>query len=422
MLHTPRLPVALLSRCCCLMTVTAAAAACGAAPAALQSLDGDAVLVETPAGPGSSGQYLQAGEDGVVYLSWMEPMEESVMASASTRRGAFRMRFAARANGGWSEPRTIAEGQSFGVNWASFPSFVRLPNGTLATHYSAGGAGGESRGGVTLSHDGGATWTPALSGGGGFLRLFPWGSDEVGGIWLHSLEGEDLPAEMADLIAPYEVRTGVWNADGELIAEAVLDPMVCSCCQNAAAVADDGPVVLYRGRTREEVRNIMVARYVDGSWTKPRPLHDDGWVIPGCPVNGPSIVAQGNRLFAAWFTAPNDVPQVNVKFSEDGGATFGPAYRVDDGDPLGRVDVAFLPDGSGLVSWMERAAGDAEIRVRRIDASGRTGPARTVSVSTEQRTSGFPRMIAHDGEVYFAWAEPGEPGELRVARASAPVR
>ena len=160
---------------------------------------------------------------------------------------------------------------------------------------------------------------------------------------------------------------------------------------------------------------------MDGRWTTPRPLHDDGWVIPGCPVNGPSIVAQGNRLMAAWFTAPDNVAQVNVKFSEDGGATWGSAYRVDDGDPLGRVDVAFLPDGTGLVSWMERTPEDADIRVRRIDATGRTGPAVTVSAASQQRASGFPRMVVHDGAVYFAWAEPGEPGALRLARATAPA-
>lgn len=406
----------------CTLAVAAWSAACGAAPATLPPLDGDVSVLPTPAGPGSSGQFLQTGEDGVIYLSWMEPLDESVMASASTRRGAFRMRFAERVNGNWSEPHTITQADNMGVNWASFPSFIRLPSGSLATHYNAGGPDGERRGGVTLSHDGGVTWTTPTRGGGGFLRLFPWEDDKVGGIWLKSLQGDEVPPEMADLTAPYTVRTGVWNAAGELIADELLDPMVCSCCQNAAAVADAGPVVLYRGRTPEEVRNIMVARYVDGRWTEPRPLHEDGWVIPGCPVNGPSIVANGNRLFVAWYTAPDDMAQVNVKFSEDGGATFGPAYRVDNGDPLGRVDVAFLPDGTGLVSWMERTEVDADIRVRRIDATGRMGPARTVSATTEQRTSGFPRMVVQGDELYFAWAEPGEPGDLRVARATVPRR
>ncbi len=405
-----------------ILTVAVVSAACSAAQAELPPVEDEVTALASPAGPGSSGQYLQTGEGGIVYLSWMEPMDESVLASASSRRGAFRMRFAERVNGVWSEPRTITQDDNFGVNWASFPSFIRLPNGSLATHYSGRAPDGTRRGGVSLSHDGGKTWTVPAGGGGGFLRLFPWENDKVGGIWLHSLTADELPADMENLSAPYSVRTGVWNADGKLIADELLDPMVCSCCQNAAAVADDGPVVLYRGRTRAEVRNIMVARFVNGKWSEPRPLHDDGWVVPGCPVNGPSIVAQGNRLFAAWYTAPNGVAQVKVKFSEDGGASFGPAYRVDDGDPLGRVDVAFLPDGTGLVSWMERTEVDADIRVRRINAAGNVGPARIVSATTEQRTSGFPRMVVQNGELLFAWAEPGKPGELRVARATAPPR
>jgi hypothetical protein len=419
MTRSPSIPVPFPGRSWCFLLLAALLAGCEAAPAAIPP-EGRVLTLPTPAGPGSSGQFLHAGEDGVVYLSWMEPLEESVMASASTRRGAFRMRFAERVGDGWSEPRTVSQGDDVGVNWASFPSFIRLPNGSLATHYSGTGPDGERRGGVTLSHDGGETWTPGTGGGGEFLRLFPWEDGHVGGIWLRSLQGDEIPPEMADLSAPYTVRTGVWNEAGELISDELLDPMVCSCCQNAAAVADDGPVVLYRGRTHDEVRNIMVARYVNGSWSAPRPLHDDGWVIPGCPVNGPSIVADGNRLFAAWYTAPDDEAQVRVTFSEDGGATFGPAFRVDSGDPLGRVDVAFLPDGTGLVSWMERTEEDAEIRVRRIDASGRSGPALIVSGTSEQRTSGFPRMVVQGDDLYFAWAEPGEPGELRVAHAIAP--
>jgi hypothetical protein len=393
---------------------------CSAAPAALPPLEGTVAALPTPAGPGSNGQFLQTGGDGALYLSWTEPLDDSVMALASTRRGAFRMRFATLRDGQWSEPRTIVQGDDLSINWASFPSLITLPNGSLATHYSAG-AEGSRRGGVTLSHDGGTTWTEPKGTRGIFLRLFPWGDDAVGGIWLQSWERDELPPGMAGLDAPYAVRTGVWNGAGELIEDHLLDAMVCSCCQNAAAVADDGPVVLYRGRTFDEIRNIMVSRYVNGAWTQPQPLHDDGWMIPGCPVNGPSLVAQGNRLFAAWFTAPDGVAQVRVAFSEDGGATFGPAFRVDDGDPLGRVDVAFLPDGTGLVSWLERNDVDADIRVRRIDARGNAGAAHIVSAATEQRTSGFPRVVVHGSELYFAWAEPGEPAGLRVARAGVPA-
>lgn len=403
----------------CLVALALMVAGCESAPAAIPP-DGYVMSLPSPAGPGSSGQFLHTSPDGTVYLSWMEPLEEGVMASASTRRGAFRMQFARWAGNGWSEPRTVSQGDDIGVNWAAFPSFISLPNGALATHYTGPVPEGMARGGVTLSHDGGETWTAGTGGGGEFLRLFPWEDGMVGGIWLRSLQGEEVPPEMAELSAPYTVRTGIWNAAGELIADEVLDPMVCSCCQNAAAVTDEGPVVLYRGRTHDEVRNIMVARYVEGSWSEPKPLHDDGWVIPGCPVNGPSIVADGNRLFAAWYTAPDDEAQVRVIFSEDGGATFGPAFRVDSGDPLGRVDVSFLPDGTGLVSWLERTAEDAEIRVRRIDATGRSGPALIVHPASEARTSGFPRMVVQGEDLYFAWAEPGEPGELRVAHARAP--
>jgi hypothetical protein len=41
------------------------------------------------------------------------------------------LRFAERTATGWSEPRTVASGADWFVNWADVPSVIRLANGTL---------------------------------------------------------------------------------------------------------------------------------------------------------------------------------------------------------------------------------------------------------------------------------------------------
>lgn len=406
------------------VAATVLTTACGAAPATTLRALGDVTELAAPAAPGSSEAFLAAGEDGVVYLSWLEPMDTSLLASASTRRGAFRMRFAALANGQWSEPRTIAEGERFSANWANFPTLLRMPDGTLAAHWSE--TRGEDSGFyVSFSRDGGHTWTPPTGGGpggtgsGSFVALFPWDDATLGGVWLEYAR-ED-PATDTSLPDAMTLRHGRFSVDGQLVARELLDPLVCSCCQNAAAVTDEGPVVVYRGRTPDEVRDIMVTRFAGGRWTQPKPLHDDRWTIAACPVNGPAIAARGNRVVVAWFTGAGEEPKVQVKFSEDAGATFGPAHRVDDGAPIGRVDVAFLADGTALVSWLERTEADADIRVRRFGATGASGPSQTVAASSEQRPSGFPRMVRQGNELLFTWSEPGQPGRIRVARASVPA-
>jgi len=94
-----------------------------------------------------------------------------------------------------------------------------------------------------------------------------------------------------------------------------------------------------------------------GSWSVPRAVHADNWEINGCPVNGPSVSADGRRVAVAWYTGAGDSPRVKAAFSTDAGATFGEPIQVDDGETLGRVDVLLLPDGSALVCWL---SGNAE--------------------------------------------------------------
>jgi hypothetical protein len=160
---------------------------------------------------------------------------------------------------------------------------------------------------------------------------------------------------------------------------------------------------------------MSVVRLVDGKWSEPRPLARDGWEINGCPVNGPAVAAAGREVAAAWFTAANEKSRVSVAFSLDSGATFGPPVAVDDGRPLGRVDVVFLANGAALVSWLEQAAKGTELRVRRVSPDGSRGEALTVTGSSSARSSGFPRMVASGSEVILAWRDVAEPPKVRTA-------
>ena len=62
-------------------------------------------LLESPAARDSGEPNLAATPDGRVFLTWLEPRDES----------SRRLRLAARRRGeAWSEPRTIAQGTDFG--------------------------------------------------------------------------------------------------------------------------------------------------------------------------------------------------------------------------------------------------------------------------------------------------------------------
>lgn len=392
-----------------------------AAPAVLASCASDsrddttttAASIASPAGPGSAEPSLSVAGDGRVFMSWLE---ESSSGHA--------LRFAVLEGEQWSPPRTIREGDDFFVNWADFPSIEVLDGGRLAAHWLQRNGSGTYAYGVRISQseDGGQTWsTPVMPHRDssqtehGFVAMWPE-SGQLGAVWLDgrnfTKDGHDTANEMMLLsttIAP----------DGTLGPEARLDERTCDCCQNSAAMTSEGPVVAYRNRSADEIRDIYVARRIGDQWTPGAPVHADNWRIDACPVNGPSIVASGRRVAVAWFTAANDSARVKVAFSDDAGATFAAPVRVDEGAPAGRVDIALLPDGDALVVWIERTGGDtAAVRTRRVHRSGRTGETSTIAASSAARASGFPRMALSDSNVVFAWTVPGKPSSVRVARAS----
>ncbi|MGH7445651.1 MAG: exo-alpha-sialidase, partial [Longimicrobiales bacterium] len=115
----------------------------GTAVAALPA----AVPIPTPAAPGSGEPNLSTAPDGSVLLSWVEAAD-----------GGQALRFAVLGDSGWNEPRTIARGTDWFVNWADFPSLIQLHDGTLAAHWLQRSGDGTYAYGVRIarSQDGGA--------------------------------------------------------------------------------------------------------------------------------------------------------------------------------------------------------------------------------------------------------------------------
>ena len=371
----------------------------------------------SPAAPGSTTPNLALAPDGRIYMSWLEPADTA---------GTYALRFAVLDTRAahWSAPQTIRTGSDFFLNWADFPSIRVLDGRVLAAHWlQRTGRGAYAYGvRISISRDGGKRWSSPIiphrdrsETEHGFVTLWPE-RDGLGAAWLDGRQfkknGHDAHNEM--MLVSTTVRP-----NGVLGRELRLDDRTCDCCQNAAAMTTDGPVVAYRDRSVGEIRDIYVTRRVGGAWTAGVPVYSDNWKIAACPVNGPAIAATGRRVAVAWFTATNDTPRVKIAFSSDAGARFATPAVVDDGNPAGRVDVALLSDGGALVSWIERTGGEAaEVRARRIDASGRRGAAMTIAVGSAARASGFPRMAvtSRDSSVVFAWTAPGRPSAIRVAR------
>jgi hypothetical protein len=382
----------------------------------------DAALVirptQSPAGVDSREPEMNATADGRIVMSWVEKIGPK----------RYALRLAIRDANGWSETRTVAEGENWFINWADFPSVIALGDGSLAAHWLVKSASSTYAYDVNIarSNDGGKTWsapvvphTDKTQTEHGFVSLLPLPDGRAGAVWLDGRNMKDMKDEDEHAPSPESMtlRYAAIDADGKISDEAQLDERVCECCQTAGTLTSEGVIAVYRDRSDSEVRDIYTVRNSKGAWTSPSAIHADNWKINGCPVNGPAIASDNRRVAVAWYTQANDQARVKLAFSEDAGATFGEPVIVDDGQAVGRVDVLLLPDGSALVCWLSGTVEAGEIKVRRIAKDSTLGPIAPIAKTDISRSSGFPRMARLGNTVHFAWTEFGRPSYVKTAEA-----
>lgn len=358
----------------------------------------------TPAGKGSGQPNLTVAPNGDVFLSWIEKLGE----------GRVSLRFAVKKSKSneWSALQTVAEGTNWFVNWADFPSMIALPDGSLAAHWLVKSAEGTFDYDVNISRslDKGKTWSkpfiPHRDGAKaehGFVSMFAAKDGNLAAVWLDGREMKHDEGGGGHGHGNMTLRYVKILRDGSLTDEAVIDSRVCECCQTSAAMTADGPVVVYRDRSDQEIRDTSIVKNKNGKWSPPLSVHNDNWQINGCPVNGPSVSAIGKRVAVAWFTGAEKKPSANLSFSNDAGETFGKPIKIDDGNPAGRVETLLLKDGSALVVWLEKMSEGGAVRMRRVTTEGKVGEAVTVAASGTARSNGFPQMILSGKTLVFAW-------------------
>jgi hypothetical protein len=382
-------------------------------PAPLADWSIDVTPLASPAAASSAEPQLSAAGDRVV-LSWVERAGDNAT-----------LRFSERTDSGWTEARTVATGANWFVNWADVPSVIALQHESMAAHWLQKSAAGTYAYDVRLSfsRDRGRTWsasvTPHHDGTQtehGFASLFPMPGQGLGVVWLDGRQMKESAHEGMGA-GNMSLRGALFAPDGNQASETAIDDRVCECCPSAAAVTADGPIVAYRNRTSDEIRDIYVSRLVGGKWTEPRAVHNDNWRIAACPVNGPALSAKGRDVAIAWFTAVGDEGHVYAAFSSDAGETFGAPVRIDDVGAVGRVDVELLADGSAAVTWIEFADQRSTFRIRRAARDGSRSASLAVSGIASGRSSGYPRLARRGNELIFAWTDAGDRPQVRTAVA-----
>lgn len=427
-----------------------------------------ATELSSPAGPGAMAPHVAEDTAGGIWLTWLEPIAapppgepgSAKPEAAPEPQRLWSLRTAhLDAHSNWSPASTIAAGSEFFANWADTPGVTPAPGGALYAHFLERiDSSSPYAYGVVLmrSDDRGGSWlrlgtahTDHRPVEHGFVSTLS-GPDRLSMVWLdgRAMTGDGHDEEAAGDMA-LMARTIVPGQE-HLVDEVPLDPRTCECCNTGMAMTSRGPIVVYRDRGDDERRDISCVRLVDGKWTEPRDVARDGWILPGCPVNGPAVAASGETVVVAWYTAADGRALIKAAISTDCGETFREPIVIADElgaerrTPHGRVAAVIDPDRrAAYVLWLGDAGPDeaadlplaatrdaaepvyaktpaGALRLTAIDLDTQAvASTRTIALADASRSGGFPRIARLDRDRLFtAWTDTTSGRQVRTAIVS----
>ena len=241
-----------------------------------------------------------------------------------------------------------------------------------------------------------------------------------GGIYVVWLDGRDYDPKLGDMSSVYFAKSiDGGKSFGRNVRVAA---HTCSCCRPTIAIDSKGRIYVAWRHNFDDVRDMAVATSVDGGKTF-SPLvrvSKDGWVIHGCPESGPSLLPVGNRLYIAWFTVGADSrPRVLASWSDDQGRSFAAPVELSTGVLDANHPMLFAGKPNGVWAAFEgrdahTEAGWSPFRtyVMRIDRPGMRVVAVTESSSDEE----YPFAVMRDAQSLFIGVSSGGHAALLRAR------
>ncbi|MGO4550985.1 hypothetical protein AB4059_07770 [Lysobacter sp. 2RAF19] len=371
-----------------------------------------------PTPDGAAQPDLSVGPDGRLLLSWIRRQGDRNALQYAAYLG----------DDSWeSAPKTIAVGRTLTANWANTPHILMTEDRALWAHWLQTPADGKSphASDIVLSRspDNGVHWAPPVAVNDdatgtehGFVSMWAADQDAIGIAWLDGrrtagathTHDANMPAHDHDEGAAGEMTVRGARFDGGLQRsnDAEIDASTCDCCGTDAVLTDTGPLLVYRDRTKDEIRDISATHLRVGKWDAPKPVFADGWKMSGCPLNGPSVGAWGPAVAVAWYTAPNDKPVLRLARSKDSGNTFDAPIDVDQGATLqGRVDVAKDGDSTWLV-WLREDAKGQTVQLARYPNQGGAPEKTELAILTGRgRGTGFPKIAVRNGVAFVVWTD-----------------
>lgn len=227
--------------------------------------------LQSPAATGSLVSRVGVSPHGRIHLSWIEKGPNETHS----------LKFSFLNGKKWSAPKTVAQGSGWMVNWADFQNIVADGEGNLAAQWlERFGKKWDYGIKVSVSSDDGQTWAEPFwlhsdleTSEHGFVSILPESKGVFRASWLdsrvHATEGN------------MKLLSARFDKSGRIGEEAEIDTRVCDCCSTSSVLVDGQPLIAYRDRDPNEIRDICLARFDGKTWSEPWTVHPDKWLIPG---------------------------------------------------------------------------------------------------------------------------------------------
>jgi hypothetical protein len=174
------------------------------------------------------------------------------------------------------------------------------------------------------------------------------------------------------------------------------------------------------------VRDIVLAASDDAgaTWSAPVRVHADDWVFEGCPHAGPSVqVDSSGTVHVAWWTGREGASGTFYARSTDGGRTFARAIALGAAARSRPAHVQLALDDRGMVvaAWDDGRDTLPQVILRVSRDGGATfGP--ELPVGEPQLATSFPVIALNGDRLTVAWSQRTAESHVHAAHATPDMR
>jgi hypothetical protein len=293
--------------------------------------------------------YLTKDHKNNIVLSWVK----------QTNTGAFIFCYAISEDKGktFNHPVEIPGSTNVHPHGENMPKLIFKPSGEIIAVWGAANPNPKNAySGLVYysqSFDNGKTWTKPGSltkDTASFdqryfdVALLPGG--EAGIVWLDNRKRSKK--EGSGLY--YAVTKGI-NGFGD---EQLISEPCCQCCRTDLFIDKKENIhVLYRAIINDSIRDMVhiVSADKGRSFSSPKRISKDNWVISGCPHTGPAMAENSEGLHFTWFSGGGSAG-IYYNNSADNGQSFSSRDNVS-GRNSKHCQIASLSNDSILIVWNE---------------------------------------------------------------------